>query len=93
MEPLQPQQPINNPQPAFNSMRLVAGILIALIIALVAYFLFSGQQTTAPTDQVQNNSQSTQPATEVDQLEQENSSQDFSEIETDFGAEVNAAAQ
>jgi hypothetical protein len=75
-------------------------ILIVLVLVLVGYLALQGLTGTTGENTIDNNTspstayeQATTTDTQLTALEEENNAQDFSSIESDFGAEVNAAAQ
>jgi hypothetical protein len=98
MEPQQPTNPTSGtpaPVPAKSNMGKIIALVVGLIIIIIlAFFLFKGSPTSAPTDSdTLSNQSETANQDELSQIEQENENQDFSEIEADFSSEVNAAAQ
>lgn len=90
---MEPQQPINPTEQTVTKSGMSKVLLIIIILALiavVAYMLFSNKTEAPATSDALANQQA---ASELSQIEQENNNEDFSQIEADFGAEVNAAAQ
>lgn len=75
-------------------MKIIIAIVVLAILAGLGYYMLKGQSTVAPESETQvQSSQTTSTETELNQLEAENNNVDFTQVDTDFGAEVNAAAQ
>jgi hypothetical protein len=77
-----------------NNFLLV--ILGATILVAGGYYLMVNNDKTTTTDTTQTASAYENANTtheQLDALKSENESQDFSEVESDFGAAVNAAVQ
>ncbi|MCC2631003.1 MAG: hypothetical protein K0S38_812 [Candidatus Paceibacter sp.] len=78
-----------------NKNTLIVIIVIVLAAAGIVWFINMDSsimpESVSSTDAAYNNATTTDG--QLNAIEQENNNQDFSGIESDFGAEVNAAAQ
>jgi uncharacterized protein HemX len=103
-----PQQPSNqgtvNSAPAYESaaggmkksfgaMKVIIILVVIAIIGVIAYMMMKNNAPAAEQTSGLSAEQSAAMDTQLTQLEQENDADDFSSIDTDFGADVNAAAQ
>ena len=97
MEPVQQAPQPTNPMPPQAPMGTKSGmgktwliVIILVILALLAFLFFRGPNYKGT---IGNDSLADKNSTELSQLEQENNAEDFSAIDSDFGADVNAAVK